>query len=726
MKTAMTRTKLLASSLIVIAVIGGSAYYLMERREDNGLLTGVEYSEEQLNEGSVEDLKALSLPEAKKRLNYLVLDVRDSINRIAMIEGMRLEVSSTKATPADPQEKKELQYEQPFVPFPTQDLQAALVSLKQTPAQFQQLFFDNQSGLKLAVEPIRDVLKRGALPGLQAEERYQVQTVYFRDGTQQPFAEIAVKDSSVDEQEQDTTKAELTLNKPVERISVALTYQSYPGFKKVVLDKAHPKVTADGGEVYQLTALADASASLLLATPKGKTYVIQGLTADGKPLFSGGNSSNSSPTTGQKANLRKYYDELLRMEDNFSSFKSAAAVQDHLEQFAKNLPSTDNDLNNIQAHYRFEDTPESIVIYLLDPAQPQTLTLDMNNSVAAQERYIAYDNKTEKNGFIDKNGIWVVKPRFERVDYSQVPGIYNMVVGEKPLGDGDDDGWRQLITKYFMFTPGTNTLKQLPFDIIEQQINDDLIVVEQITNGPYGVFDIKKQQIVVPMKYVNPEVVGSLFIARPGTKTYQTEAYYGIWSLSGKELLPPRYRSISAKDGFIYTTATDKDQHDVYDLALKKITPPGFTALGVFADDQPLLIQDRKTRKFAFIDTQGKTLPISLPYDQVESFSNGMAVIRKDERYGAIDLTGKVRVPPTYEAINFFQKSLAAVEMEGFDGLVLIDKDNTLVKKLGHRLYSEIKANSNDAMYQVWDAKEENRINVFDADGKQTNSYVRE
>lgn len=66
MKTAMTRIKLLASSLIVIAVIGVAAYYLMERRAEQGALSGTEYSEEQLNEGDVDDTKALTVPEAKK------------------------------------------------------------------------------------------------------------------------------------------------------------------------------------------------------------------------------------------------------------------------------------------------------------------------------------------------------------------------------------------------------------------------------------------------------------------------------------------------------------------------------------------------------------------------------------------------------------------------------------------------------------------------------------
>jgi hypothetical protein len=718
MKTALTRTKLLASSLVVIAILGGATYYLVDRHVVTGLVSGPDYSEEQLNEGAVDDLHSLTLEQAKKRLNYLVMDARDSINQIAMIESMRLEISPVADTAASSGEKKQLRYDEPFVPFPAAELKTALEALAQKMPVFEQLFFDNQSGLKLDVEPIREVLKRGALPDQREEERYAVQTLYFRDGTQQHFAAVGVDNA----EEQDTSKVELKVNKPVERVSVTLTYPSYPGVKKIVLDAKHPKVTGDDGEVYQLTALADDRASLLLATPKNKSYVIEGLSADGKTLYSGGNSSNSSPTAEQKANLRAYYDELLRMQDNFSRYTTSAALQEHLEQFVKGLPDSAGALTNVHATYQFEDTPASIVIYLLDPAQPQTLALEMHNSVPAQARYIAYDNATQKSGFIDNHGQWVVKPRFERIEYSPMPGVFNMQVGRTP----QKDGWSQLLFKYFAFVPGGHTLKELPFEIIEKPINADLMIVERETNGPYGVYDVKKQQVVVPMKYVNVEVVGDLFIGRPGLKTYGGDSSYGVWNLAGKELLAPRFSNIEVIGDFLYSTSDDGRQKDIYTLQLQKLNPPGSTAIGAFIQGQPQLLQDRKSGKYRFINPEGKSVPISLPYDEVEPFSNGMAVVKKGEHYGALDLTGKLRVPLKYTRLNPFQKNLASAEMDGFRGLVLIDKNNTLVKKLGSYTTYSLPTNSNDATYSIWDAKNENRVNVFNADGEQVDSYERE
>ena len=732
----MNRIKLLASTLTIVTVIGGSTYYLMDWRAENTPLSGENYSAEELNEGGDADIGELSLSEAQKRINYLILDVRDTVNLNHRFQNLKLEITSVEN--AKTEEQKELRYDPLFVPLPTEEVKQALAQLKSS-LTFQQLYFDNQSGIRLNVEPLQEVFKRAATPEQYVQEHYQVKTLYWHDGTQLPFNDVGTPITSTEDRSQDSTEVELKLNKPLEHVDLAVTYRSYPGFKKIVLDKDHSKVTFGGGEYYQLTALGGSEASLTLATPKGTTYVIQGMSHDGKALYNNGSNSNSVISPTQVANLRTYYAELLRIRRNFTEFKTPRALQEHLTMFTKNLSPIPETLAYSSASYRFDATPASVVIYVLQAPQKQTVELQMANAESTQERYIAFDNKTDKSGFIDKNGLWVVAPRFERIDYTEVPGVYRMVVGY--INDGDRDGWRQSITKYFTFASGTNTLKQLPFDGIEQQINDSMIVVQQHTNGPYGVYDIKKQQIVVPMQYVNPEVVGTLFIARPGTKTYRIDSNYGIWSLSGKELLAPRYGSISASDGFIYTTSTDELQRDVYDLSLNKINPPGFTALGKFANDQPLLVQNRKSHKYAFIDTQGKALAISLPYDEVQSFSNGMAVIKKGELYGAIDLAGKVRVPPTYKTLHSFQKNLAAAEIEGGEGmeltdegrvveskldygLVLIDKDNVVVKKLGRLRSYAIGSDSNEASYQVWDAEEENRVNVFDADGKQTGSYV--
>ena len=106
--------------------------------------------------------------------------------------------------------------------------------------------------------------------------------------------------------------------------------------------------------------------------------------------------------------------------------------------------------------------------------------------------------------------------------------------------------------------------------------------------------------------------------------------------------------------------------------------------IGRFVGQQPLLMQDTKSGKFAFIDRQGERLAIKLSYDEVEPFSNGMAVVGRDGSYGAIDLAGRLQVPLDYQQINAFQtRYAAAVRAGGGTSLVLISQDSKVIKELG-------------------------------------------
>jgi hypothetical protein len=139
--------------------------------------------------------------------------------------------------------------------------------------------------------------------------------------------------------------------------------------------------------------------------------------------------------------------------------------------------------------------------------------------------------------------------------------------------------------------------------------------------------------------------------------------------------------------------------------------------IGRFVGEQPLLVQDARTRKFAFINRQGALLPIKLPYDEVEPFSNGMAVVGRDSSYGAIDLKGTLQIPLEYNSINSFQTRYAAAVQEGDSGLVLISQNNKLVKKLGSYTSLKVTDNSNEARYYVTDPSNPDESLVYDADG---------
>ncbi len=310
----------------------------------------------------------------------------------------------------------------------------------------------------------------------------------------------------------------------------------------------------------------------------------------------------------------------------------------------------------------------------------------------------------------------MVKPRFLDADHSDTPGLYRLTGHLKPA-----DPNSEVQVGYYYFPAGSTEPKRLPFETIEQEINADLLLVQRETNGPYGIYDIKRHKFTLPMRFVNPTVTGNLITARVGELTYEIQGGYGAYTLAGKEILPPRYDEASQNGDFIYTSLQERSQRDVFDLQGKRINPKGYSAIGYFDGEQPLLVQHDSSKRYAFINRQGAFLPFKLPYDEVSYFSSGMAVVTRGEREGAIDLSGKLRIPLEYHSIQPFENDLAiAHPAEGSAGMVQIDKDNNWVKRLDTDL--DQSSSSADAEIAGQDADAQDYASQDDAIGEATDA----
>ncbi|KAB0503655.1 MULTISPECIES: WG repeat-containing protein [Pseudomonas] len=704
------RLRLLSILAVTLLVVGCTSYYLF--RQSSASVSD-NFPAEDMNEGGVEDIGTLARPDVEKRLNYLIHDTGETLSALELVIESEFSLTVDGAKPASEQE---LQYEELFVPFTSAQVKTALASIQDL--RFAQKLFADGSELSFDTSSLDLLWKRAAMPDESVAHQYRPEHLRFRDGSEKNFADVSVQSKVEPDDSVPSPEAiALSVNKPLASLGLTIAYRSYPAFKKVVLDKDHPKVTLDDGQYFQLTALGDSSASLRLSTPKKSTFVVQGLTDAGKALYSNGNNTRSFPSEGDIAALRDFHKALLQTKDDLEQFKTSQAVQQQLEHLTKDLATRGGLLKNTEADYRFEATPQRIVIHVLDPMEDNTAVItEVHNVLGEQTRYIALDRKSDRYGFIDPAGQWLIKPRWVQVQDSVVADIYTLFTLKKSSDPQSD--MQEMRDQLAYFPAGSNKLVDLPFEYITQTMDDGLLLVERETNGPYGLYDSRNHRFTLPMKFVNPTVSGNLFIARLGTKTYATEGHYGAYTLAGKEVLPPQFSEIEQNGGYLYTRSADRSRQDVFDLEGKRINLQGYNVIGRFFGEQPLLVQDAKSRKFAFINRQGTLLPIKLPYDEVEPFSNGMAVVGRDRSYGAIDLAGRLQIPLEYNQINSFQtRYAAAVPVGSSSGLVLISRNNQQVKKLGSYSSLKVPDNGNEARYYVEDPSNPDESLVYDADG---------
>lgn len=704
------RLRLLLILSVTLLVVGCASYILFRH---SGAPADEGFAAEQLNEGGMEDIATLALPEVEKRLNYLIQDTGETLRSLERVSDVQLSltVETTESVGEQP-----LQYESLFVPFTSAQLKAELASIQGL--RFAQRLFADGSEVRLDTGTLDPLWKRAALPDEPTAEQYLPQRLVFRDGSEKTFAELkAPPKVESDDGIMSHDAFALAVNKPLTSLGLTVAYRSYPAFRKVVLDKDQPKVTLDDGQSFQLTALGDGSASVRLSTPKLSTFVVQGLDDEGRALYSNGNSSRAFPSEGDIAALQDYYNALLQTKDDLDQLKTGQAVQQQLERVTEALVAQAGPLQNTEVDYQFEATPQRIVIHVLDPMEDNSVEFtQVDNVLAAQARYIALDRKAERYGFIDQAGQWLIKPRWVQVQDSPVADTYTLFYPEK--SSDPESEWQALRSQLAYFPAGSNKLVELPFEHITEALSNGLLLVERETNGPYGLYDARHHRFVLPMKFVNPTVTDNLFIARLGKRTDLMEGLYGAYTLDGKEILPTQFSGIEHSAGLLYASSADRSREDVFDLEGKRINLPGYNVVGRFVGQQPLLVQDTKSGKFAFIDRQGARLPIKLPYDEVTPFSNGMAVVGRDDSYGAIDLAGRLQVPLDYQQINAFQtRYAAAIRAGGGSSLVLISQDNKVIKALGSYTSMKVPDNGNEARYYVRDPKNDDEYLVYDADG---------
>jgi hypothetical protein len=79
-----------------------------------------------------------------------------------------------------------------------------------------------------------------------------------------------------------------------------------------------------------------------------------------------------------------------------------------------------------------------------------------------------------------------------------------------------------------------------------------------------------------------------------------------------------------------------------------------------------------------FMDTQGR-LAVTPEYNQVCSFSDGMAAVRKDRKWGFVDKSGRKVISPSFESVRNFSDGLCPVRAQASDKWGYINKQGEFV-----------------------------------------------
>lgn len=164
------------------------------------------------------------------------------------------------------------------------------------------------------------------------------------------------------------------------------------------------------------------------------------------------------------------------------------------------------------------------------------------------------------------------------------------------------------------------------------------------------------------------------------TRFLMTGGVWGMSDINGRIVIEPRFSSLSPF--FEGMAAAQRDVLSTFDPTLPA-GKSGYVDMNgqwvikpQWRDTRPFseglaAVQDAKTKKWGFIDQQGRLI-IDFKFDDVHTFdytrttagafADGLAAVRVGDKWGYIDKKGQFVVPPIYQKAYRFDSGYAAVQ----------------------------------------------------------------
>lgn len=313
------------------------------------------------------------------------------------------------------------------------------------------------------------------------------------------------------------------------------------------------------------------------------------------------------------------------------------------------------------------------------------------------KEYIIITKKNSNESLVDKDGNTIIDANYKQIIQTPYPEIF--IVKDE-------------LDNYFYLNIETD--KQ--FGPFTQYYNfyNDLSLVNQ--NGGWGFID-KNFEIVVPFKFSfgKPKVKQNIKIMKiynqkwlafgmdnnPITRLYdyiwnpykgyikvKNKNKYGILNLYGDEVLPVKHKDIKffTEDGSYVRVCDKKNKWRIVNLKTKEKFDQKYDWIGSMKSGlAPVSIRG----KYAYIDIYGDVI-IPFIYDYASSFNygyalviegkdwyfinsggestygpfeyaypfneNGYAVIKTNNKYGLLDISGNYKIPPVFDSIKLLDK----------------------------------------------------------------------
>lgn len=193
--------------------------------------------------------------------------------------------------------------------------------------------------------------------------------------------------------------------------------------------------------------------------------------------------------------------------------------------------------------------------------------------------------------------------------------------------------------------------------------SDGYVVVKK--DGLYEVFDLNFNK-VLPQKFSNVFSDGNNLF-NEGKASFTLAGKLVFIDRHGNVLNTPTTKSYSEirKESFNRRVVRDGQYYGYIDENGKEITPIEFTEANDFRSDLYATYKKGNSIYYGLIDYNGKIVVGCCKYEYIDNFIEGLALVRREGKYGFINEQGKEVIPTKYKDCTYFNKGVAVCSYDG-------------------------------------------------------------
>lgn len=238
------------------------------------------------------------------------------------------------------------------------------------------------------------------------------------------------------------------------------------------------------------------------------------------------------------------------------------------------------------------------------------------------------ENKSYKSGVMDREGNWIVPPRYDKVE--------KFKDGYAIVWDNDREG------------------------VIDEKGND-----------------------IIPLEYKTISACEDYF------KITDEKNKVGLANREGKIIISPKYSNCWVNSLIGLIEIENKGKYGLADLNGKVILKPTLGYISSYFVEGKYLKVETKDGKSGWMDIKGNLLG-SQWFDGTKDFSEGLAAVKINDLWGFIDPDGKIVIEPQFDEVIDFKNGISIVNVSNHWGLIdkkgdwLVDPKFDEIKKFSN------------------------------------------